>query len=303
MVLNGRVIEEQKNYFIVDTPTAGQITATTGGALKASGSKVYTGDIVDVKVIEKSPPKGIITSVNERSSLIKRPAVANCSHILCTFTYKEPQLNLEFLDRLLFNTHAHNLQPVIVFNKTDLLSAKEKDAMYRIIDVYSSAGYEVFTASAVNREGVGDIVDFCKGRITAFAGPSGVGKSALLSVIFPDTDFRIGRLSSRTQRGTHTTTNVRLLKLSSGGYIADTPGLSFIDPVAIPEEDVVLYFPELTACIGSCRYNDCIHVKEPGCSVPEKKEKGEIAPWRHDNYLKLYKEMVEKRKKKYRKSG
>ena len=301
MPITGRVIEEQKNYFIVDIPTTGQVAATTSGALKKLRSRVCTGDVVEVNLIDTSPLRGIITALGKRSTFIKRPALANCSHLFCICTYKEPPLNLESLDRLLFHALVHELQPCIVFNKIDLHSEAEHASAEKIIDVYREAGYPVFTTSAFTREGIGALVDSCAGRITACAGPSGVGKSTLLAAIFPEVSFRIGPLSSAASRGTHTTTNVTLLPLPNGGYIADTPGLAFIDLPAVPEEDVVLYFPELARHIGACRYNDCIHDHEPGCCITEKIEKGVIAPWRRTHYLKLYREMVKKRKQ-YRKS-
>ncbi|MBN1575162.1 MAG: ribosome small subunit-dependent GTPase A [Chitinispirillaceae bacterium] len=295
MPITGRIIEEQKNFFVVDTPS-GQVTATTSGGLKKQRTRVCTGDIVEVTIINTAPLRGVITTVGKRSSFIKRPALANCSHLFCICTWREPPLNLETLDRLLFCAQVYELQPCIVFNKIDLNTDKDDREMHKIINSYTAIGYPLFSTSAATHEGIDALVDFCADRISVCAGLSGVGKSTLLSVIFPDVNFRTGPLSSDSTRGIHTTTSIRLLPLRGGGYIADTPGLAFIDLPAVPEEDVVLYFPELAQCIGKCRFNDCIHDNEPGCFVAEKIEEGTIAPWRHNHYLKIRREMAERRK-------
>jgi ribosome biogenesis GTPase len=294
MPISGRVIEEQKNYFIIDTPS-GRILATTSGVLKKQRLRVCTGDIVDVTIMDCTPPRGVITGVHPRTCFLKRPALANCTHLLCICTWKEPPLNLEALDRLLFCAHAYEMQPCIVLNKADLIAAGDPD-LRSIIGHYTAIGYPLFVTSARTGEGIDGLAGFCSGRIAAFAGLSGVGKSTLLATIFPDIDFRIGELSCAATRGTHTTTHVSLHPLPGGGYIADTPGLAFVKLPAVPEEDVVQYFPELAQYIGRCRFNNCIHENEPGCLVAEGVARGEISPWRHMHYLKIYNEMADRRK-------
>jgi len=283
--LCGRVVEEQKNYFVVDTP-CGQLTATTSGILKKGRARVCSGDMVDVTIIDADKNRGQITSIHKRTSYLRRPSLANCSHLLCVCTLSEPPLNLEALDRLLFSCSAHGLEPVIVFNKVDLVCAEEQKRRLReVMDAYCRAGYRLLSASAHTAEGVGEIVQFCTGRICALAGLSGVGKSTLLSSIFPDIDMRIGALSFKDTRGTHTTTNVTLLPLPGGGYIADTPGLAMIDIPDLAPEEVALHFPEIAACTGRCRFNDCIHDNEPDCFVTGEVANGAIATWRHAHYL------------------
>ncbi len=295
MSLTGRVVEELKNYHVVDCP-AGPVQASTSGSLKKRGTKVCAGDIVDLKLIDSTQLRGIITAVHERSTFLRRPALANCSHLLCVCTYREPPLNLEALDRLLYTAEVNDLKPCVIVNKIDLLSAEELDGLAEIIRSYEAIGYPVLRTSGVTRAGVDLLVDSCTGRISACAGLSGVGKSTLLASIFPEVRFRIGALSDSSNRGTHTTTHVTLLPLPAGGYIADTPGLAYIDLPKVTEENVALFFPELRDCIGACRFNNCVHEYEPGCSVIRKVQEGMIAPWRHRHYLKIYKEMRSARK-------
>jgi ribosome biogenesis GTPase len=291
----GRVIEEQKNYFVVDTPD-GTVMATTAGVLKKVRSRVCAGDIVQVTVIDTSPPaRGVITAIHPRTHHLRRPALANCSHLLCVCTFREPSLNLEALDRLLFCAHAFEMTPCIVFNKSDLVGSDDRDVA-SVVDQYAGAGYQVFVTSASRGEGIGALIDFCSDRLCACAGLSGVGKSSLLSAMFPGRAFRIGAVSGTDGRGTHTTTSVTLHALPNGGYIADTPGLALVDLPQMHEDNVILHFPEIARCIGQCRFNNCTHDNEPGCSVCEKIECGEISPWRREHYLKIRAEMAQRRK-------
>jgi ribosome biogenesis GTPase / thiamine phosphate phosphatase len=299
MSLTGRVIEEQKNYFVVDTPDGAVIT-TTSGSLKKTRQRVCTGDIVDLLIISDTPRRGVISAIHKRTSYIRRPALANCSRLLCIATSTEPPLNLECLDRLLVMAHIWGVRPCIIFNKEDVLTGNEHSEQEKIISVYRSIGYPVFSVSSKNGNGIEQVTDYCRNETSACAGLSGVGKSTLLSAIFPQKTFRIGGLSESANRGTHTTTNVTLLPLPHGGYIADTPGIAFIDLPVVPEENIVLYFPEITSCIGECRFNNCIHDSEPGCIVTERVHDGAIAEWRHTHYLKFYSWMREQRKR-YRK--
>jgi len=299
MSSTGRVTEEQKNYFIVDDPH-GKVIATTSGTLKKKRQRVCTGDIVDYTLIDEQARRGVISRIHKRTTHIRRPALANCSRLLCIATFSEPPLNLESLDRLLVTAHIWGVEPCIIFNKFDLLSDDEKNDQQKIIDVYRRIGYQVFSISSRDGTGITEVVNHCRNETCACAGLSGVGKSTLLSAIFPDRTFRIGSLSEGANRGTHTTTHVSLIPLPEGGYIADTPGLAFIDLPSIPEEDVVLHFPEIAACIGQCRFNNCIHEHEPGCIVAEKVEDGTIVSWRHEHYLKFFSLMREQRRQ-YRK--
>lgn len=293
--LSGRIIEEQKNYLVVATGN-GSFLTTTSGTLKKRRKKPCCGDIVTISVIDSRTRRGLITAIHRRFSCIKRPALANCSTLLCMSTFREPPLNLETLDRLLVYAILHDLQPCVVFNKADVLSVDEREELDRVAAVYRHAGHPVVITSATTGEGVETLLANCSGRLTALAGPSGVGKSTLLSTIFPDIEFRIGNLSGAATRGTHTTTNVTLLPLGNDGYIADTPGLAWIDLPVVPEENMVLCFDEIARNTGKCRFNNCIHDNEPGCAVLDEVQRGIIAPWRHEHYLKFRNEMIGKRK-------
>ncbi|MGA2506688.1 MAG: ribosome small subunit-dependent GTPase A [Chitinispirillaceae bacterium] len=298
MIISGRIIEEQKNYFIIDT-TQGSVRAATSGLLKKDrkrAKRVCVGDMVECELTNRDTGEGIILKINERTSFLSRPPIANLSQVILICTVKEPPLDLEATDRFLVCASAYGLTPALVFNKNDRLADTEHRSLEQIITIYQRCGYTTLSTSALNGSGLQPLIELCAGKISAFAGLSGVGKSALLSKIFPDRTFAIGDVSGPTGRGTHTTTCVTLLPVQNGGYIADTPGLTFVDLPLVPEEDVAGYFPELEQQIGRCKFNNCIHENEPGCRVHELVEAGEIAGWRVEHYLKMYKEMKERRR-------
>lgn len=295
MSVSGRVIEEQKSFFIVDT-NKGNVRSTIRGALKKEKIRVCSGDLVELDLTNEVPLEGVITHIHKRTSYLKRPAVANLSQVFFITTIKTPPLDLEALDRFLFSAQVFNLKSIIIINKIDLLDNNDLKQLSVIENLYQKIGYPIIETSAATGYGIDLIKDFCSDKISAFAGLSGVGKSSLLSKVFPDKSFKIGNVSGINGRGTHTTTHVSLISLKQGGYIADTPGLSFVDIPTVPEEEVINYFPELVHRIGQCRFNNCIHDGEPGCSIQALIEKNEIAASRHNHYLKFYQSMKEIRK-------
>jgi ribosome biogenesis GTPase len=295
MAISGRIVEEQKNHYLIDTPQ-GTIRAATRGLLKRDRKHVCVGDMVECECTNRDTGEGIIQKIHERTSFLNRPPIANLTQVILVCTVKEPPLDLEATDRFLVCASAYGLTPVLAFNKNDRLTAAEQASLERIIATYRRCGYTAIVTSASTGSGITGLVDICAGRVSAFAGLSGVGKSALLQRVFPDREFRVGGLSGPAGRGTHTTTCVTLLPLSNGGYIADTPGLALVNLPLVPEEDVAGYFPELEQQIGNCRFNNCIHDNEPGCRVRELVEAGAIAAWRVEHYLKIFKEMRERRR-------
>jgi ribosome biogenesis GTPase len=296
---HGRVVEEQKNYFLVDTDQ-GIIRCVLKGTLKKVRTRVCAGDLVTTTITNNNPPEGIINNLEDRTSYIKRPALANLTQIVLVATWKSPQLDLESIDRMLFSAEVYGIRPLLVFNKVDLLTDEESVELDALITLYQRCGYTALKTSAETLTGIDQLKKLCEREISAFSGLSGVGKSTLLSKIFPDIHFRIGEVSGIKGRGTHTTTNIIIHRYNENSYIADTPGLSFVDIPEISEDTVGAYFPEIAACIGTCRFNNCFHDNEPGCEVLNRISKGEIAESRRKHYLKIFGEMKAIRKQ-YRK--
>jgi ribosome biogenesis GTPase len=210
--------------------------------------------------------------------------------------FKHPRLDTEAVDRFLFSSAAYGIDAVIVFNKMDLLDDGETAELETAARYYIDIGHKIIYTSVPNNQGIAELIDECKGKTSAFTGLSGVGKSSLLSIIFPGVEFRTSVVSGAGGRGVHTTTHTKLLPLDNGTFIADTPGFAFVDVPTVSEETVAAHFPDIDKATGACRFNNCIHDTEPGCKVIELIESGEIAPWRREHYLKIYREMIKRRK-------
>lgn len=293
MQLRGRIIEEQKNYYLVDTEQ-GVIRSILKGVIKKKEKRLYVGDVVTIEVFNIDIPEGIIRTLHPRKNSLPKPTVANIDQIILVITIREPALDLEFIDRFLLSCEVQGFPVLFVFNKIDLLTPKEKKTQSEIISLYEKTGYTCIGISALTGENVDNVIGLCKNAVSIFAGQSGTGKSTILSKIFPDRSFRIGELSKNIHRGIHTTTNISLLKLTESGYIADTPGFSFIELPIIPEHDVISFFRDIAFKQGACKFANCIHENEPNCKIKEMVEKGEIPESRYQSYVKIYHYMYEK---------
>ena len=301
MLLSGRIIEEQKNYYVVDTKQ-GVIQSTFKGVIKQKVHRLYVGDLVNVELFNIDTREGIIRELHPRKNTLHKPAVTNLDQIIIVNTLIEPAIDLEFVDRVLFSCGVLNFPVILAFNKIDLLNKEDRNTQAEIISWYEKIGYPCIELSALTGENLKGIIEHCKNTISIFAGQSGTGKSAILSKIFPEKSFRINELSKNIKRGIHTTTNISLLKLPLGGYIADTPGFSLIDLPAVDEEEVVLFFPDIASEEGQCKFANCIHEREPDCKILKMVEGGGIMESRYNNYLKIYHKMKNARKDYRRKN-
>jgi len=294
--LTGRIVEEQKNYCIVSARGRALRCTLKGALLKQRGRRACTGDVVSVRIINDDTSEGVICGISPRQSFLPRPPLANLSQVIFVNCFKHPRLDTEAIDRFLFSGMAYGIDAIIAFNKMDLLDERERDELGAAERYYADIGYKILHTSVPQNQGIDELTDLCRGKTSAFTGLSGVGKSSLLARIFPDVEFRTGGVSGSMGKGTHTTTHTKLLTLGGDTFIADTPGFAFVDIPDVPEETVAAHFPEIERATGECRFNNCIHDAEPGCKVAELVEAGEIAYWRRDHYLKIYREMVMRRK-------
>lgn len=282
MEIDGHIIELQRKNCIVDTPQ-GTILAVLKGALARKG-RVYVGDRVQLILDTETPGKGTISRVLPRTSVIHRPAIANIDLIVAVATLRHPQLDLETLDKCLFNAEVNGVRALIVFNKIDILDRSQTIELQEVASKYEGIGYRCLFSSAHTGEGIETIARECTGMTSALSGLSGVGKSKIMTRLFPEKDFVTGEISLRAERGTHTTTSTSLLKLSPETYIADTPGFSLVELPRIPHPMTGIYFKEMAPLVGKCRFNNCLHLSEPGCAVKEQVEQGHIAEHRYRHY-------------------
>lgn len=253
--------------------------------------EMYPGDRVIVKdeMVEELLP---------RENLLMRPKVANVDQVLLVQSLKDPEVNFKLLDRFLILIESLEYNPLIVVNKIDLIDNLDKE-IENALDAYRDADYNVFLTSVKDGTGIEKVKEEIADGITVLAGPSGVGKTALLNALIPGANLKVGDISKKLKRGTHTTREVRLLKMKdNSGWIADTPGFSTLDLDGIEAEDLKFYYPEFNKFLSSCKFNNCNHIHEPGCLIKVKVEEGEIASSRYDSY-KTYFEMLEERGRQY----
>ena len=266
---------------------------------KRSHHPVCPGDYV--KLI-RSGDDFIIDKILPRNNKISRPANYGirkeqviASNIDCLFLVASvfsPRLNTGFLDRLLAYSNMQQIETKIVINKTDYgISDEERE----YIEGYRSIGYHVIEISVKEQINIDIIKDLTEGRITAFIGNSGVGKSSLLNTIDPDVNQKVKETSSYSLKGKHTTKQARLFKMSNGGYILDTPGIREFGMWNMDFEELKNFFPEIYKLSSGCKYHNCLHSTEPGCAVVTAAENGEIPLFRYENYLKIFDSLYENR--------
>ncbi len=288
----------QGGVYEVATPD-GIVEATLRGRLKReerTGEKVVVGDVVDVER-EESGTSGVwaICKVHERRTVLSRKApgkaprpktiVANVDRALIVFAAAKPAPHLRMLDRFLVICASSSIAPLIVCNKVDLVGMDEARATFA---PYERAGYEVIYAAAKSGVGVSEVRDVLCGRLSALAGPSGVGKSSLLNAVQPGLGLRVAAISEAVNKGRHTTVTAQLIPLECGGWVADTPGLRELGLWNVDPDELDHLFPEMEPYLGTCRYaNSCTHDHEPGCAVRAAVAAGDIDASRYESYRKM----------------
>jgi len=249
--------------------------------------KIFAGDRVKGRIVDGQT--FAIEAVEERKNLLIRPPIANVDRVIVVSTIKNPPFNNYLLDNLLVVYDHLGLEPVVVFNKVDLLEGDDREELEKWKSIYERAGYRVITTSAETGEGIEELKEVLGEGTSIFAGASGVGKSSLISAI-TGVELPTGEVSRKTERGRHTTREVRLIPFGEG-FIGDAPGFSRVEALNFMEKEVVrLHFPEFKNY--QCKFSDCLHLEEEGCEVREAVKRGEIPCERYKSYLKTIKEFV-----------
>lgn len=269
------VPEERKNYRGIPL-----------GKVKKK-DRIYAGDRVKGKVVDSQT--FAIEEIEERKNLLIRPPISNVDKAVVVSTIKNPPFQNFLLDNLLVVYDHLGVEPVVVFNKVDLLNEEERRELEKWKRIYENAGYRVIETSSETGEGLDELGRELSGVVSIFAGPSGVGKSSLISRL-TGVELQTGEVSRKTERGRNTTREVRLIPFK-GGFIGDAPGFSRVEALNFMDrEEVRLHFPEFRKF--SCKFSNCMHLEETGCEVREAVLRGEIPCERFKSYLKMIKAFV-----------
>lgn len=277
----GRILRSISGFYDVQTP-AGVITCRARGIFRKTGQTPLTGDLVQISV-EKG--KGMVEKILPRKNCFVRPAVANMDALVVFAANVNPVTEPFLIDRVAAIAGDQEVPVILCVNKCDL------DPALDLTRIYRNAGFTVICASAETGEGIEELRQMISGKLTAFTGNSGVGKSSILNRLCPQLQLPVGEVSEKLGRGRHTTRHVELYQLDESTYVADTPGFSSFDTdqmEVILKENLQYGFPDFGAFIGSCQFHDCSHRKEPGCAVTAAVAAGQIEPTRYDSYLRLY---------------
>jgi ribosome biogenesis GTPase len=293
--LRGLIICSQSGFYTVETET-GNLTCRLRGRLK-QGKRlediVALGDWVQVSPMQHET--GMIEAVEPRQRMLSRMAptprgeyqqiiIANPDQAVFVFACTKPEPHPGMLDRFLVVAEKQRLPALIVANKVDLVGISQAEASF---SHYAALGYPLIYTSAQSGIGIMELAGRLTGKLSVFAGPSGVGKSSLLNSIQPGLGLAVRTVSHMTEKGRHTTVVRQLFPLSGGGYVADTPGLKAMGLWDIRPEEIDGYFPELRGLVDACQFNNCTHTHEPGCAVLAALERGEVHPERYASYVRM----------------
>ena len=279
--MTGRIIRSISGFYDVKT-AKGLISCRARGILRKEGNSPLTGDMVEITV-ERG--KGMVERILPRKNSFVRPAVANVDALVVFAANVNPVTEPFLIDRVAAIAGDQEVQAILCVNKCDL------DPAVDLVRIYEHAGFTVICTSAETGEGVQRLLDQIKGKLVAFTGNSGVGKSSILNRLSPELALPTGEVSEKLGRGRHTTRHVELYPLGEDTFVADTPGFSSFDTDqmdVILKENLQYAFPDFARHIGACQFRDCSHRKEPGCAVTGALAAGEIEPTRYDSYLRLY---------------
>jgi ribosome biogenesis GTPase len=297
----GVIVKALSGYYYVKPLRDGSIVSDeqsvqcrARGIFKKRGESPLVGDRVIYELTENN--EGMVNEILPRESELIRPPVANVKLAVLLFSLREPDMNLNLLDKFLVHIEHSGLDTLIVLTKQDL-AAGDDEATVRVKELYEQIGYEVIVTSSHTGSGSQEVHKRLAGGISVFAGQSGVGKSTLLNRIVPGLLLETGEISLRLGRGRHTTRHVELMDIGDGGFVADTPGFSQLDFLELGVEELSTCFREFTLYAESCKFRGCSHLHEPGCKVLDALENGEIAESRYEHYQQFFNEMKDKKRR------
>ncbi|HFE9684726.1 ribosome small subunit-dependent GTPase A [Clostridium perfringens] len=285
--MEGIIIKGIGGFYYIKTDE-GIIECKARGKFRYNSLKPMVGDRVTIKV---ENGKGVIEDIHERSSELIRPTVANVTQAFVVFAIKNPDINLDLLNRFLTLCEYNDIHAVVCLNKEDLCTEEEKENLKVLIN---DIGYEVLFINAKEGKGFDALKERLEHNITVLCGPSGAGKSTLLNSFINREHMETGSVSEKIGRGKHTTRHSELIDIDNG-YLVDTPGFTTLDVTFIDRDSLKYCFPEFNDYNNLCKFNGCNHYKEPKCAVKEAVEEGKINKLRYNFYIKTLEEIINRR--------
>lgn len=297
--MRGLVIRNTGSWYVVRTDDGQLVDSKIKGNFRLKGIRstnpVAVGDFVQITV--NAEGTAFITEIEDRKNYIIRKAsnlskqshiiAANVDQAFLVVTVERPQTSTTFIDRFLATAEAYSVPVVLVFNKTDLLDDSLMRYQRMMTDLYETVGYKCVAVSAETGEGMDELMEMLRDRITLLSGHSGVGKSTMINRLLPGVNLRTAEISDAHNTGMHTTTFSEMLPLPGGGYIIDTPGIKGFGTFDMEPEELTSYFKEIFRFSKDCRFSNCTHTHEPGCAVLKAVEDHYIAASRYQSYLSM----------------
>lgn len=299
--MTGTVYKSTGSWYSVKSDAGIFYNARMKGVFKldeiTSTNPIAVGDTVDIEHENENEGSVTITKIHDRSNYINRqsPRAKHHQHIVASnldqslllATIKEPRTSQGFIDRFLVASEMYHVPALVVFNKTDVYKEKDWSLLHKMKDMYEAIGYPVFPISVKLAEGLHDLKEALRNKVTLISGHSGVGKSSFINTVMPDSHLHTQDVSGWSGKGQHTTTFAEMYDLPEGGKIIDTPGMREFGLVNVEKEELSGYFPEMRARLNDCQFNNCQHTNEPGCAIKQAVIDGEIDEDRYVSYVNI----------------
>jgi ribosome biogenesis GTPase len=299
--MQGLVIKSTGSWYTVLGDDGNRYKCRIKGKLRMKGlvstNPVAVGDRVDFE-LEPDQETAVISNILDRKNYIIRKSInlskqvqviaANLDLACLVVTLASPRTSLGFIDRFLVTAEAYSVPAILIFNKLDLFSEEGLEILANYMDMYEGIGYPCYAVSARKGTYIETLEEAIKDKISLFSGHSGVGKSSLINRLIPGKELRVGEISDWSDMGKHTTTFAELFELPFGGKLIDTPGIREMGITDIEKEELGHFFPEMRKLMHDCKFNNCVHINEPGCAVIKALENGELEPTRYDSYQSIY---------------
>ena len=291
--MKGRIVKGIAGFYYVNTESK-VYECKAKGLFRNNNIKPLVGDFVEIDIIDEEKALGHITKILPRKNTLIRPAVSNVDIIAVVQSTASPKPRPYLMDKYFINMQKYDIDFILIWTKSDIITDEAKE----YIEIYNNIGIKSFIISEkdsyINEYDL--LIDFLRGKTTALAGVSGVGKSSLINRMCERERMEVGSLSKKIERGKHTTRHSEIFCVDKDTYIYVTPGFSSIEISDMYEEDLEDYYHEIAELSGNCKFNKCSHITEPNCKIKDALNCGKISKIRYDNYTKIYQELKAKRR-------